>query len=124
MIKTRATLIGSKGEDLALSFLKRQGLELVDRNYRCKRGELDLVMLDGQELVFVEVKYRSGDQLVDALESVGFTKQKRLIRASSSYLDQHPRHWKRVMRFDVVAITAKREEEIEWVQDAFEIDQE
>ena len=73
---------GRAGEAAALAYLEQAGLQLVTRNFRCKRGEIDLVMLDGATLVLVEVRYRSSEQFGGAAASVTWRKQRRLANAA------------------------------------------
>ena len=112
-------LDGASGETLALRHLEQTGLRLVERNYRCRGGEIDLVMLDGDSLVFVEVRYRSSTRFGRAEETVTATKQGRLVTAASHYLQRHA--VTRPARFDVVAIhpASGREHAVEWIRDAF-----
>lgn len=98
---------GKWAEDTALKHLKKQGMKLVARNWQIKAGELDLVMLDGPVLVFVEVRLRSSDTGPSALESVGPAKRRRMTLAAQAFLKAHPAHSKRACRFDVVAFEGK-----------------
>lgn len=112
-----ATEKGARAEDRALAYLLRQGLAPVVRNYRCKGGEIDLVMRapDGT-LVFVEVRERSGHRFGGAAASVTPAKQRRVLLAASHYLatrDDSPR-----CRFDVVALEAGR---LAWLENAFDL---
>lgn len=112
---------GEAGEQLALEHLQRQGLRLLARNVHARGGELDLVMLDGPTLVFVEVRSRSSRGLVGALESVTATKQQRLLTAARVFLGRHPEHAGRPCRFDVVGITRDGgRTTLEWAANAFE----
>ncbi|TDF62017.1 YraN family protein [Cupriavidus sp. L7L] len=109
---------GMRAEDRALAHLRRQGLQPVVRNYRCKGGEIDLVMRapDGT-LVFVEVRQRSGRGFGGAAASVTPAKQRRVLLAAAHYLAtlaQLP-----PCRFDVVALEPGR---LEWLQHAFDLD--
>lgn len=113
--KAAHLLRGEHAEDNALQFLIKQGFKPVTRNFRCKQGELDLVMADGNTLVFVEVRYRSSDKFGSALESVTYKKQQRIITAAQTYLSKH-RHDGPV-RFDVVAISG--DSSINWIKNAF-----
>lgn len=106
---------GAKYEDIALHFLSNQGLTLVMRNYRCKSGELDLLMLEKGALVIVEVRYRKNNRYGSALESVTKTKQARIIAATKNYMMKH--NVDQPVRFDVVAITGNTPPE--WVRNAF-----
>ena len=116
-IKAKAAhlLRGESAEEQAHRFLINKGLKLVCRNYRCKQGELDLIMTDQQTLVIIEVRYRKTDQYGSALESVTRTKQSRIIAATHIYLSSHKTD--RPIRFDVVAISGNGK--IEWIQNAF-----
>ena len=116
-LKTKAAhlLRGESTEEQAHRFLINKGLKLVCRNYRCKQGELDLIMTDQQTLVIIEVRYRKTDQYGSALESVTRTKQSRIIAATHIYLSSQKTD--RPIRFDVVAISGNGK--IEWIQNAF-----
>ncbi len=106
---------GEAAEARALEWLRRRGLEPVARNYRCRGGEIDLVMRDGETLVFVEVRYRSHRGFGTAAESVDARKQQRLRRAASHYLQRLPSP--PPCRFDIVGIDA--DERIDWIRNAF-----
>lgn len=105
---------GAAGEAQALAYLQAQGLKAVGSNFRCKAGEIDLVMQDGETLVFVEVRKRASRSHGGAAASVTPHKQARLIRAAQFYLQRH--RFPPACRFDVVAIDGER---IEWLRDAF-----
>ena len=113
--KAAHLLRGESAEEQAHRFLINKGLKPVFRNYRCKQGELDLIMTDQQTLVIIEVRYRKSDQYGSALESVTRTKQSRIIAATYSYLSSQKTD--RPIRFDVVAISGNGK--IEWIQNAF-----
>lgn len=100
--------LGARGEALAALQLVEGGMELIERNWRCKYGELDIVARDGDVLVFVEVKTRSGTGYGTPAESVTYEKQKRIRRLALAWLDQRGSPWVR-LRFDVVAILMTRE---------------
>ena len=93
---------GTAAEDLALRYLEARGLNLVTRNFRCRTGELDLIMRDGEQLVFVEVRSRRHARYGTPAESVTRTKQQRLLRAAAFYLQRQ--RLDPPCRFDVVAI--------------------
>ncbi len=98
---------GAAGEALAVTFLRKQGYTLLAQNWRCRHGELDAVMQDGGELVFVEVRTRRGTALGSAAELVTPAKQRRLARLAAAYLaalDEHSQAWAGPWRIDVVAV--------------------
>lgn len=111
--------IGSAAEDRALRLLLAHGLTLIGRNFRCRVGEIDLIMEDGPSVVFVEVRYRSDRRHGSAAETISAPKQRRFIAAARRYLQQHPAAARSPCRFDVVAITG---EQVEWLKGAFAAD--
>lgn len=112
--------IGLLGEELALAHLTSHGLTLVTRNYRAKVGELDLVMLDRQTLVFVEVRCRSSKQYGGPAASITWEKQRRLVRAAEHLLMKRSELRSYPARFDVVAITTgEPEAKVDWIRSAF-----
>lgn len=111
---------GQAAEALALQHLQRQGLRLLAQNWRCKRGELDLVMLDGATVVFVEVRYRRHSAWGGAIESVDARKREKLINAASYFLQQQARWANAPCRFDVIAIDAVEPLRLNWIPNAFD----
>jgi len=109
---------GQQAESQACDYLRERGLNLVERNFRCKLGELDLIMQDGETLVFVEVKYRGRTDYGHGSEAVDRGKQLKLIRAAQVYLQQHPELMNTPMRFDVVSIDGPRSR-VQWLANAF-----
>ena len=111
---------GVAGEQLAESFLLQQGLETLERNWRCKLGEIDLIMNSGGELVFVEVRLRKQTTYGTGSETVQWQKQRKLTRTASLYIQKHDLFHK-VARFDVVSITVlpNGEYNIEHIPHAF-----
>jgi putative endonuclease len=99
------TETGSAGEAFVAGRLQRAGWKILDRNWRTRGGELDIVALDGDVLVFVEVRVRSGDRVVAAEETVGRTKIARLMRAAEVYVAAHPQLSEHIWRVDFVAVT-------------------
>lgn len=107
-------------EDIAAEFLQRQGLVRLVTNYRNRTGEIDLIMIDDQTLVFVEVKQRRDSRFGLPEESVGMAKQAKLRRTAASYLQRHDRLQSWSCRFDVVAITGSPQAPVcRWIQNAF-----
>ncbi len=108
---------GRRAEKLAERYLRRQGLKLEARNFLCKNGELDLVMRDGEYLVFVEVRYRAQG---GALESIQPRKQAHVIRAAVWYLQAQGKTERQARRFDIVSIQGDlTAPQIDWIKDAF-----
>jgi len=115
--KTKADHLirGENAEEQAHNFLINEGLKPVARNFRCKQGELDLIMRDGQALVIIEVRFRKSDRYGSAVESVTPSKQSRIIAATHIYLST--KKTDRPIRFDVVAISGNGS--INWIKNAF-----
>ncbi len=111
---------GRAAEDMALRYLQQHGLHLVTRNFRCTRGEIDLIMRHGDVLVFVEVRARRSDNFGSGADSVNARKQAKLNAAAQVYLQQHASPPKGPCRFDVVAISfASDPPQLDWIPDAF-----
>ena len=102
MGKSEKQLQGDLWESVAQLYLEKAGLQLVEANYRCKGGEIDLIMRDGDYLVFVEVRQREGESYGGAIASVTPRKVKRLVHAAKIYLKLHTSFNVRC-RFDLVA---------------------
>jgi putative endonuclease len=114
-------LFGRDGETLAQEFLKRKGYKLVERNYRCAAGEVDLIVLDRRVLVFVEVKTRSNHNFGTPLEAVALWKQHKMIQTAQFFLNYKGLH-EREARFDVVGITwFNGAPQVEHIKNAFEL---
>jgi len=110
--------IGTQMEMKALNFLKQQGLKLLMRNYQTRYGEIDLIMLDDDTIVFTEVRYRQNINYGNALESITFTKQKKLQSAAQRFLQQRRSYQSQPCRFDVIAFS-KDNNSPEWIRNAF-----
>jgi putative endonuclease len=113
------TASGERAEALAVRRLRAQGYELIQRNYRCKAGEIDIIARHGDLICFVEVRSRRSAAFGHPLETIGRRKQTRVIRAAQHYLATH-RCADAAVRFDVVAIVYEPKLEIQLVQGAFE----
>jgi putative endonuclease len=111
--RTAKQVTGQNGEDDALAYLQRQGLALVDRNFRCKAGEIDLIMRHGETLVFVEVRKRADTRHGGAAASITVAKQRKLLRTAQFYLLRY--RMPPACRFDVVAIDGQ---ELNWIRNA------
>lgn len=109
---------GAEAEEAAMRYLQAQGLKLILRNYRCRSGELDLVMLDGKTLVLIEVRLRSSNRYGGAAASVTYRKQRRIINAARRLWATRGDLRKFPARFDVIAI-ASLGGTVEWIRNAF-----
>ncbi len=96
--------LGAYGERLAARHLLGLGLEILDRNWRCVRGELDIVAREAHELVVCEVKTRSGEGYGAPFEAVTWRKQRRLRQLGGLWRDDHPEHARGPLRIDVISI--------------------
>ncbi len=120
--------LGRKGEQIAVRFLKRNGLKMLARNYRSPTGEADLIVLDtttrkaqgAETIAFVEVKTRSCDRYTDPESAVDTDKRRRIRKVSEYYLAHHPAEGYNV-RFDIVSVVIQDQgkPEINYIQDAF-----
>jgi putative endonuclease len=116
--RNRTASIGDDKERLACAYLRDSGLRLLERNYRCRRGEIDLVMRDADTLVFVEVRFRASTRFGTPAETVDVHKQRRLAAAAAHYLQHHPTSLP--CRFDVIAVSGT--DRIDWIRNAFNVD--
>ena len=108
---------GSDAEQLAASYLQRHQLILIEQNYRCRFGEIDLIMRDDATLVFVEVRMRTSDGFGGAAASITPAKQKKLLRTARHYIagaNAEP-----ACRFDVVLLSGTYGRDVEWIKNAF-----
>lgn len=113
-------VIGDAVESRVASHLAKQGFQIQYRNFRCRLGEIDLIGIHENQLIFVEVRSKSRQDYGTAAESVNFRKQKKLIRTAQFFLACHPHFANAACRFDVVAVTLEKSDpEIEWIKNAF-----
>ena len=112
---------GAKGEDLAADLLRREGLEVLARNYRCRSGEIDIVARDPDgTIVFVEVKERRTGTHGEGFEAVGAGKRQRLVRAAQHYASRHG-VFEASLRFDVVSVAWEKDTPtLRWDRGAFD----
>ncbi len=112
---------GQQAEKMACEFLSDKGLTLITKNYHCRYGEIDLIMQQDQTIVFVEVRARKSNNLVDSASSVNWSKQQKLQRSAEYYLQTNNIHASIPARFDVVAIVQNQNQlsDIDWIQNAF-----
>ena len=122
MPATAAQVLGARAEQLALEYLQARGLTIVERNYRRRLGEIDLVALDNGVLVIAEVRTRSSDAFGGAAASVDGRKQRRIIRAAEQLLQRHRDYAALPVRFDVLIVSAAATgaPAVHWLRHAFE----
>lgn len=113
--------LGIEGENLAVQFLKKKGFQIIGRNYKTPLGEIDIIAMDGNSLVFVEVKTRTGNTFGFPFEAVNKKKRQKLRDLASLYLKRLKKQ--PPVRFDVLSIlySNKGKKEIEHIKDAFEV---
>jgi len=117
--KQASNALGQQAEDLALSYLEQQGLTLIQRNYRSRYGEIDLIMQNKEHIVFVEVRFRSSNHYGGAAASVDPRKQRKLIKCAQQYIANTPSRLG--FRFDVIAISpSAKQHDIQWLTNAFD----
>ena len=111
--------LGAEAEAKACQYLQDQGLRLLEKNYYCAAGEIDLIMEHDKTIVFVEVRMRNNPSFGSAAESVDWRKQKKLNTTALHYLQNKPKQAKRPARFDVIAMNQNSQTPIQWIKDAF-----
>ncbi len=112
---------GKRGEEIAAAYLEKAGYRIRERNYRCPFGEIDIVALDGKEVVFVEVKGRKSDDFGEPEAAVDARKQAKLSRIALNYINEHDLN-DRNARFDVVAVRfLKGSERVRLIKNAFDL---
>ncbi|MBX2823259.1 MAG: YraN family protein [Gammaproteobacteria bacterium] len=112
-------VLGADAERFARQWLEQHGLTFVENNYSCRYGELDLIMQEDDEIVFVEVRLRQHESFGSATDSVQPAKQQKLIRTATHYLQARNLE-DRSARIDVLGLHAIRADAVEWIRDAIE----
>ena len=121
LFRTAAQSRGTDAEARACAYLQQHGLRLIARNYRCRRGEIDLIMRDADNLVFIEVRYRRQSRYGSGLESVDARKRARITCCATQYLQAHPIAATLAARFDVIGMTPDSNGlRFEWIRNAFD----
>lgn len=112
---------GQRAEGVAARYLQSRGVRIIERNVYSRGGELDLVGVDQDVLVFFEVRYRGSGSLTGGAESIGYRKQQRLLKAAAFYLHRHSL-WNHPSRIDVVAIApgTVKQYRVQWIKDAIQ----
>lgn len=127
--------LGQWAEQQALTLLQAQGFQLVVANYHCRYGEIDLIVQQAQELVFVEVKARSVTQYTQSFESISLSKQRKMMKSALCFLHAHPELQTFYCRFDVICFDfpqkiaktvqqdfSKFHYDLQWIENAFTLD--
>lgn len=114
---TTSTDVGHSAENIAADYLNKQGMQIVERNFRSKSGEIDLIALDKATLVFVEVKFRKNADYGQPYEAVTYRKQKKIIQTAQWFLQSNKKYRNKACRFDIISILNT---EITWLKQAFE----
>ena len=115
-VKPAMNRAGVRAEELCADLLRRAGLRVLARNWRCRHGEIDLVAEEGRTLVFAEVRYRRNERYGGAAESVTAAKRARLVAAARLYLSRRPDV---DCRFDVLLLDALEASRVQWIRNAF-----
>lgn len=112
---------GKIAEDIAAQYLAKKGLKLLDRNFHCRFGEIDLIGLEKEVLSFTEVRYRKNEQYLAVVETIDRHKCRKIIISSEYYLSKHKNYRSYQCRYDVIAITGDiNKPVIEWIKNAFQ----
>lgn len=114
---------GMQGEDIACKFIESHGGRIIERNFRFKGGEIDVIYKDGDYIVFGEIKYRSSSTFGMAEEAVGYRKQRTISRGCDFYLTKNNLDQFTPVRFDVIALNADKEQgsvKVHYVKNAFD----
>lgn len=112
---------GRMAEDLALRYLQKHDMTLLERNFRSRFGEIDLIMQENNTIIFVEVRARKNTAFLHPAETIDFSKRNKIRRTSQVFMQKTPARDQFDWRFDVITLTGRRENEmkIEWIKSAF-----
>lgn len=100
--------LGAQVENLAEKWLRKKGLKLLHKNFRCKCGEIDLIMLDKNTIAFIEVRLRTNKSFATGAETVTYQKQQKIINTANYYLQRNTKMIERPIRFDVISVSRKQ----------------
>lgn len=120
-MRTEKQVAGDQAEALAIKLIGQAGLQVLERNYRVRGGEIDCIALEGETLVFIEVRYRKSARFGGAAASIDTRKQQRIIHAAQIYLMKHPRQANRPCRFDCILLDSLSDQPPDWIRDAFQL---
>jgi len=123
MTKAAHLLAGENAEQAACDFLLAKKFSLIERNVRFPFGEIDLLMQDGKELVFIEVRFRRSQTFGGGIESVTAAKRKKMANAAEAWLSSHKPYQNQPCRFDVIAVDWHQNGfRCDWIKSAFTLD--
>lgn len=118
---TPANLSGKVAETIACDYLTENGIVVCDRNFRSRFGEIDIIALDRQILLFIEVRFRKNEHILAAIETIDQRKCKKIIMTSEYYLNKHRKYRSYQCRYDVITITGELQNPaIKWIKNAFQ----
>lgn len=115
-------LLGAFGEDMACSYLEKQGYKILERNFSCKVGELDIIAIEGETLAFIEVKCRTSTDYGNPSEAVSYYKQNRIVKSALFFMTKY-KIFEYMCRFDVIEVLtdgSKESTNINLIKNAFE----
>jgi putative endonuclease len=115
-----SNIVGRQVEKASLVYLKKQGLRLLNKNFHSKMGEIDLIMLEENTVVFIEVRYRKKSSYGDPIETVGYHKRRKLLLTAQYYLQTQRQNKNDSCRFDILGVsTYNAELNFNWLKNAF-----
>ena len=113
--------IGKQAEDIAADYLVNRGIKLIERNFYCRSGEIDLIAYDDKHVIFIEVRYRKNEKYMAVVETIDKQKCKKLVKTSEYYLNQNKNYRSYLCRYDVITITGMfNKPSIKWIKNAFQ----
>ncbi len=120
MIKT-TNQSGKQAEKIAAEYIAKQNVKIITRNFHCRFGEIDLIGLDQEVLLFIEVRYRKNENYLTAIETIDRYKCKKIIITSEYYLNKYRNYQSYLCRYDVITLTGELDKPvIEWIKNAFQ----
>ncbi len=112
---------GKIAENIAAKYMTNNGLKLIDQNFHCRFGEIDLIGLENEVLSFIEVRYRKDEKYLAVVETIDKHKCRKIIISSEYYLSKHKNYRSYQCRYDVLTITGELDKPvIEWIKNAFQ----
>jgi len=113
--------LGKYAENIAADYLAKRNIKLISRNFHSRFGEIDLIGLEQEILVFIEVRYRKNEKYLAVIETIDQHKCKKIVITSQYYLNKHKNYQSHLCRYDVITITGELEQPvIEWIKNAFQ----